>query len=174
MPTEASADQSGNIKLTFRKGEGRSFAFHFLVNSAAHDISAWTFIFEVFNMDGNLVFDLTEDSGGGLTNSGATGILLVEPTDDDVDIDEVAYRWKLRITEPATVKQTLFHGLFRINDSPQAEVGADSANVTLDLGDIVVEVNLTMTGVDIVSLTEQQKYDLWQALLPYSLGDPEP
>lgn len=157
-PTEVSADQSKNLTLKFRKGEGRTISFQFLLAAVAYDISEWTFVFEVFNIDGALVFQLTEDTGGGLTNGGATGILTVDPTDDDVDIDPTAYHWKLRITEPSSIKQTLFNGLFPVNDSPQATTGEDSANVTLDLGDIVVEVNLTVAGGSGASTAEDVSF----------------
>lgn len=169
-PTVVSADQSKNLTLKFRKGEGKPFAFHVLEDSSAYDISALTFVFEVYDIDGDLIFQLTEDSGGGLTNNGATGILEVDPSDDNLGIDEKSYHWKLRVTAPTVSKQTWFNGLFIINNSPQEDTDDDSATVNLDLGDIVVEVNLTITGFDLASMTEEQKYQLWLSIEKYATG----
>lgn len=169
-PTTVSTDQSSNLKLKYRKGEGRSFTFEFVLDSAAYDISGYVFEFAVREIgESSAVFTLTEDSGGGLTNGGAAGTLTVDPTDDQVDIDAKTYEYTLKVTSPAT--QTWFHGQFVINDSPQAAADADSATVELDLGDNVVEVEVLIGGFDVENLSAAQKAALWAALAPYSLGE---
>src|SRR5690348_12764726 len=112
---EADLDQSGNIKLKFRKGEGRAFTFTVLEDSAAHDVSGYGFTFQVFEIDSDTVlFELTEDSGGGLVNGGAAGTITIEPSDDDLDLDPKTYEWKLKA---ATPNRTWLHGRLVINNS---------------------------------------------------------
>lgn len=168
-PTIVSADQAFNFTLKFRKGEGKAFSFQFLEDSNAHDISNYAFEFSVYERDSDTpLFTLTEDSGGGLTNGGSDGILTIQPTDANVDLDPTTYQWKLKITNPSTV--TWGHGLFPINNEPNNSEAEDSATVNMNNGDVVIEVNLAITGFDINNLTAQQKYDLWLALEPYATG----
>lgn len=164
-PTEVDLDQSGNIKLKFRKGEGRPFTLTFLVDSEAHDISAYGFYLEVFEIDSDeILFTLTEVSG--LTNGGAAGTLIIDPTDDQLDLDPKTYEYRLKSTTP---NRTWFHGQCPINNSPRTGTGEDSAEVTLDIGDVNVTVNLTIAGFDLDNLTEGQKAALATAIAPYLL-----
>lgn len=168
----ASADQSKNIRLKYRKGEGRPITFNFLLDSASHDISGYEFLFQVTEIkDGTVVFELSEDSGGGLTNGGALGALTVDPTDDNVDVDEKSYHWKLKIISP--YKDTWFNGLFVVNNSPQEDTDADSIGVTLDIGDVVINVELVVAGFDVASLTDAQLQQLYLAMQTASSFDYE-
>src|SRR5690606_31986193 len=139
-----SADQSKDLKLVFRKGEGRALTFNILEGGEAYDIGALEFVFEVFAVDGSTaVIELTEDSGGGIINGGVTGVLTIDMSDDDVDLDAKSYHWKLRVISPQ--KMTWFNGLFVINDVPQDTVEEDGATVEVDLGDVIVSVELTVS-----------------------------
>lgn len=167
MTTIVSTDQSRNVKMVFRKGEGRPITFQFLVGRHDHDISELEFLFQVFEIDGTIpIFELTE--GDGLTNEGATGVLLLDPNDDDVDIDEKSYEYKLKITSPYT--KTLFNSLFVVNNSPpQAFMGSDSATIELSLGDSIVEVNVTLAeggSTDLSNLDYDQVISLYVTMLP--------
>jgi hypothetical protein len=174
--TTVSTDQSQNLKMVFRKGEGRPITFQFLEGTDNYDISSLGFAFQILEIDGTTpLVELTEASGDGVTNSGVTGALLVDLTDDEVDIDEKSYEWKLKIISPYT--RTLFNGLFKINNSPQESVSSDSVTVNIDLGDIVVEIDVTlaMTGDQIISTLSQENIEsLYQSLLPYITGEQTP
>lgn len=172
-----SVDQSKNIKLVYRKAEGRPVSLYFLQDSDAFDISSFEYLFQVFDIDTNeLLFELEEGTDGGLTNNGATGILSIDPSDEIVDIDEKAYYYKLKIISPYT--RTWFNGLFVINDSPLAEELSDTVNVTLDTGDIIVEVTMAgvlLSGNEILAaLTDANIEELYNLLLPYINGEVEP
>jgi hypothetical protein len=177
MALSVSTDQSKNIQLTYRKGEGKPFSFNFLLSSVAYNIAGFTFVFEIIDMDGNLILQLTEDDG--LVNNGATGVLTINPSDDNVDIYAKAYWWKLRTIDPT--KETWFNGIFIVNDEPQAATSADSLDVTLDTGDVVLSVELSiggsgsMTGDEILdALTSGDIADLYERLLPYITGEQIP
>jgi hypothetical protein len=173
--TVVSADQSKNIQLIFRKGEGRAITFNFLEDSAAYDISTFEFLFQVLDIDGSAILELTE--GAGITNGGVTGVLTVDPSDDNVDIDCMAYWWKLKTTSPRL--ETWFNGLFTVNDAPLDTTGFDNVSVELDLGDIVVDVSLLigrlMTGDEVINaLTDADIAELYTLLLPYLNGETLP
>ena len=143
-PVTISCDQSKNLKLRFRKGEGRTITLQFFNDSLVYDISGYAFLFQVLEVDGSTaVFELSE--GDGIINGGATGVLTITIPGADVDLDEKTYEWKLKVTAPST--KTWFNGQFQINDSPQEVLDSDSTTVTLDLGDIMVEV--TISAVDV-------------------------
>src|SRR5690606_11595727 len=168
-PAVVSTDQAFNLTLKFRKGEGRTFSFHFQVDSGAHDISSCGFEFSVYELDSDTaLFTLTEDSGGGLTNGGSDGILTVDPTDANVALDPSTYQWKLKITNPSTI--TWDHGLFSINNAPNTTTAEDTATVNMDNGDVVVEVTVLSSAFNVDSLTDAQKQALANALAPYFLG----
>ena len=169
-PTVVSTDQAFNFTLKFRKGEGRTFSFHFREDSGAHDISAYGFEFSVYELDSDTaLFTLTEDSGGGLTNGGSDGILTAAPTDANVALDPSTYQWRLKITNPSTI--TWGHGLFSINNAPNTTTAEDTATVNMDNGDVVIEVTLTVAsfdGFDVSSLTDAQVQELWDRLMQLS------
>jgi hypothetical protein len=145
MGTTVSLDQSSNLKLIYRKGEGRPMTFRIREDGAAYDIGAFEFVFEVFEIDGTTpVFSLTEGSGNGIDNGGVTGLLVVDPSDEDVDIAAKSYHWVLRITTPNN--ETWFNGLFVVNAAPLRATYNDSATVELDLGDVTVDVALSISG----------------------------
>lgn len=176
-PQKVKLDQSANLTLVFRKGEGRPLMFQFLEDSNNHNISSYGFVFQVLGMDSaDVIFELTEDSGGGLTNGGVLGLLTVDPSDDNVDLDEKTYIWKLKTTNPET--ETRFNGKFVINNSPQSDTEADTATVNIDFGDVVVQVNVIMgsiTGTQLLEiLTDANIAELYNLLLPYINGEIEP
>lgn len=145
MPT-VYIDQSKNLKLVYRQGEGRSFTLTVVDEDAnAYDTTGLDFVMEVFNVfdrDVNL-FQLTEISGGGILNGGATGIITLDPSDDDVDLDEGFYEWRFKST--ADTPNTWFSATFEINNSPQAtSVLESNADVTVNLGPINVTVSIIL------------------------------
>jgi hypothetical protein len=175
--TIVSVDQSKNVKLIYRKGEGKPLTFQFLQDSNAYDISTLEFLFQVLDINtGETVFELTEEVSGGLTNSGVTGLLQVSPSDDNVDIEEKSYIYKLKVVSPTT--RTWFNGLFVVNDSPLLEEETDNVNVDLDTGDITIEVSMTgvaMSGDEILaSLTDTNIAELYNLLVPYISGEVQP
>lgn len=172
-----SVDQSKNPRIVYRRNEGIPLTFTFFQDSGAFDITPYEFLFEVFDMrTGLLVFSLSEDSSGGLVNSGTTGILQMTPTDANVEIDEKSYFYKLKVISPTT--RTWFNGLFVVNDSPLQDEFPDSVNVLLNIGDVVVEVSMTgilLSGDEILAaLTDENIGELYQLLLPYISGEVQP
>ena len=141
------ADRAKNVRMRFRKGEGKVITFNFLEDSNAYNISGFIFVLQVFAIDGTSpLFALTE--GEGLVNNGATGALVATVTDDQVDLDPKTYVWKLRIISP--YKFTCFDALFAINDSPITDdEELTDITVPISLGDIVVNINLTLTQIDL-------------------------
>lgn len=173
--TTVSVDQSKNIKLIYRKGEGAPISLQFLEDSNAHDISGLEFIFQLIDILTNEVV-LELDEGSGLTNNGATGILQIDPEDEEVDIDDKSYFWKLKVISPFT--RTWFNGIFVVNDTPLSEEYSDTVDVTLDTGDVVIQVSMTaliLSGDEIVSaLTDTNIGELYLLLTPYINGEVEP
>lgn len=142
-PTKVKLDQSKNPTLVYRKGEGRALTLEFLESAAAFNLTPYTFLFQVTEIDSDTVlFGLTQ--GSGLTNGGAAGNLVIDPSDDDVDLDEKTYEYKLKISAPAN--ETWFNGQFVINNSPQEDTDSDSATINLDIGNVTLQVTITMNG----------------------------
>ncbi len=173
MP-EVSADQSKNLKITFRKGEGRSILVNVVdSNDNPYDLTSFEFIFEVFNVfdRSTNIFQLTQNSGGGIVNGGLSGVVELTPDNDQVDFEEGAYEYRFRTTEP----NTWFNAPFIINNTPLPEEITDSTSVILDLGDININVTLAL-GTNTGSGGEGGFRGFWDAtggLFPSdpSLGD---
>jgi hypothetical protein len=161
--SEISTDQSKNLKLTYRKGEGREITFTVVdSNGNPYDLSGLEFVLEVFDVfarDTNL-FQLTEDSGGGITNGGVSGVLTINPSDDNVDLDEGVYEWRLRTTEPVT----WFNAPFIINNSPTTVDVEDSVDVTIDLGAVNIDVTISL-GTWTESITTNRQVDSYTLVL---------
>lgn len=151
MLNQLSPDQASNLKLKYRKGEGKRFKITCLdTNGDPFDLTDYEFELDTYYIydKGTNIFTLSEGSSGGITNNGVLGTIFIVPEDDQVDLPEGKYEWRLRAISPA--KNTWFNGEFEINNSPNTTETLDEIEVTLDLGDqnIVVTINLSGGGGD--------------------------
>lgn len=147
---EASLDQSKNLKLTYRKGEGRPFTIT-LKDEDGDSVETTElgedFTFAVVDIsDKDTPLFLLEESSGGdgcITNDVGNGILTIDPLDEDVNLEEGPYELVLKcLTENGPF--TVLSAPFIINNSPLGEEISDTASVTINTG--ATNINLTLAG----------------------------
>lgn len=161
-----SSDRAKNVKMRFRKGEGETIAFHFMIDDATYNTSGFTFLFQVFEIDGVApLFELSE--GSGIVNVGGTGTVGVTLSDENVNLDPKSYRWKLKIIAPYT--KTIFNALFTINDGPITD-DEDSIEITVpfSLEATPIYVNLTLSSsADFTNMTYDQAIAFYVTMIPF-------
>lgn len=144
----ASADQSKNLQLTYRKGEGRALTFELLDEDGdpfdSSDFLVTIEVYDVFDKETNLI-SLTENTGGGITNGGVSGLVVMEPSDGDVNIDEGDYEYRWKAIQISTGEpMTWFSAAFHINNSPRKEDTPNSETVTVAIGPIMIQVTVIL------------------------------
>lgn len=145
-----SADQARNLKLTYRKGQGRAISIVcrdtngdplMLEDFLDSGTSFRARVIQTYDRD-EVLLTLEEDSAGRISRPNGYTIKL-DPTDDDVNLDEGNYEWEFGTIDP---NNTWFNAPFIINRNPPDADLSDSASVTVNLGDNVVTLTINLIG----------------------------
>lgn len=143
-------DQSKNAELIYRRGEGRAFTITVTdeENGLPYNVSDFGFEFgvvQVYDRDTEL-FTLEEASAGGdgaILNGGDTGVITIDPTNDQVDLPEGSYEWRFRSTDGGT-PNTWFSAPFTINNGPLPASALDSISLIVNLGPVNVNARINL------------------------------
>lgn len=120
-----------------RQGDRQPFTMNFSVSVADREFEAYI---KRIGTGGATVVTLSEDNGKIVNNGSSLSFLL---DGDNADIPANTYEWSLR---DVTNDITLFFAPFKLYDSTYRGSTTSSADVTLNLGDVVVNVELTIGG----------------------------
>lgn len=158
------SDQSQRLDWYVRKKTDASITITCTLNSAAFNLSAYTFIAEIF-VFGNTTAILTPT----VTNGGASGILTFSLTDTQLDISPDAYFWIVRTTVPTD--NFWFNGQFVVNGLLWDGATTSTASLVVSLGTQNVNLAVTLGGSSAVgTLVYCGNCDLSTNLFPSTAG----
>lgn len=137
------SDQSQRLDWYVRKKTDATITITCTLNSAAFNLSAYTFIAEIF-VFGNNTAILTPT----VTNGGVSGILTFALTDTQLDISPDAYFWIVRTTAPTD--NFWFNGQFVVNGLLWDGATTSTASLVVSLGTQNVNLAVTLGGASAV------------------------
>lgn len=103
--------QPATLNVAYYRGDIRPITINVTEDGVALDVSGDEFIAQLRrDEDGDLVAELEIDD-----TDAATGVLIVQPADADVDALSGTYKWDLRRTPAAATKPvTLIEGTYKV------------------------------------------------------------
>lgn len=144
MPTIVT-DISKPLEWIARKAQAAALTIRCTLNASAFDLSDYDFTAELFRVGSTVpTVSLTESSG--ITNGGSSGVLNINYTPTQLDIIPDSYRWYLKAVHPDGFTYQWLNAPFTLNGELYDGSSSQEADVTIDLGDITLELAITLTG----------------------------
>lgn len=181
MSAKAYIDNSKRLDLVYRKGT--AFKFNLVIvdeQGTSIDLAAEGYsgaVLKIFSGPTSTtpIAEFTEAAGLTIV-SGLIQVSKATASMPILNLDK--YIWQLWLTDTDDDDLVFLNGYIELNHgiSDALPIASQTRVVTVYLGDSVTNVTATLVRgfFNVDDLTEQQKYDLWQALLPYATGQPEP